>query len=200
MQSEEKSTTHSWANRRHERFALLARGEEKLRELVRSGQMSEAAAIAKQGWSKLVGAVRSTTPSSLADHLREAVGEAPRAPRTAAAPSDPGAAPGETAARPSADPSAPDADADALRRLRDVELGNPVFVREGREPCGAVREIHFGATPTLTIHIENAGEFAVPAQAVRAVHDGKVVLDADRLDAALRAAIAHAHDAEQPGP
>jgi hypothetical protein len=31
------------------------------------------------------------------------------------------------------------------------------------------------------------------------VHDGKVIVDVGRLDARLRAAIAHAHDREEPG-
>jgi hypothetical protein len=51
----------------------------------------------------------------------------------------------------------------------------------------------------LIIYIENAGDFEVPAEAVRRVHDGKVIVDTRRLDARLRAAIAHAHDREEPG-
>ena len=47
--------------------------------------------------------------------------------------------------------------------------------------------------------LENAGDFEVPLGAVQSVHDGKVVLDAERLDARLRQAIAHAHDREEPG-
>lgn len=198
METEENGRSPSWAERRHERFTLLARGEAKLRELVRGGQLSDAAALARQGWSKLVDAVRTTTPAALADHLRDALGERPRAsgnpdPETAVA-SETGAA-GEA----SAAAEARDGDADLLRRLRAVELGNPVFVKDGGSACGAVREIHFGATPTLTIHVENAGEFAVSARAVRAVHDGKVVLDEELLAPALRNAIGHAHDAERPG-
>ena len=75
MQAEETEAKTTWAGRRHERFTLLARGEEKLRELVRGRQASDVASLARQGWTKLVGLVRSTTPSSLADHLREALGE-----------------------------------------------------------------------------------------------------------------------------
>jgi hypothetical protein len=51
----------------------------------------------------------------------------------------------------------------------------------------------------LVIYIENAGDFVVPLEAVRRVHDGKVILDVERLDARLREAIAHAHDREEPG-
>lgn len=196
METEENRASPSWSERRHERFTLLARGEEKLRELIRSGQLSDAAAVARQGWSKLVEAVRATTPASLADHLREALGERPRASGDADT-----AAASETRASGEASRAAEprDDDTDVLRRLRAVELGYPVFVKEGGSACGAVREIHFGATPTLTIHVENAGEFAVSARAVRAAHDGKVVLDEGLLDPALRNAIGHAHDAEQPG-
>jgi hypothetical protein len=37
------------------------------------------------------------------------------------------------------------------------------------------------------------------ACAVRRVHDGKVILDAGRLDERLRQAIVHAYDREEPG-
>lgn len=50
----------------------------------------------------------------------------------------------------------------------------------------------------ITVYVENAGDFVVPASAVRAVHDGKVVLDARGLDERLLRAIAHAHDREEP--
>ena len=199
MQAEETEAKTTWAGRRHERFTLLARGEEKLRVLVRGRQASDVASLARQGWTKLVGLVRSTTPSSLADHLREALGERPRATGPAEAGHHPVASPREDADRPRSGVPSEDHTADQLRMLRAVELGNPVFLEEGGDPCGAVREIHFGARPTLTVFIENAGDFAVPAGAVRAAHDGKVVLAADRLDTALRTAIARAHDAEQPG-
>ena len=48
------------------------------------------------------------------------------------------------------------------------------------------------------IYVENAGEFTVPLDAVKAVHDEKVVLNCGKLDHRLRRAIGHAHDAEDP--
>jgi hypothetical protein len=38
----------------------------------------------------------------------------------------------------------------------------------------------------------------VPLTAVAAVHSQKVILAADKLDAKLKRAISHAHDAEDP--
>lgn len=76
-----------------------------------------------------------------------------------------------------------------------VEVGYQVFVEEGGEEVGAVREVH---PHQLTVYLENAGDFVVPAAAVLRVHDGKVIVDANHLPAALREAIAHAHDREDP--
>ena len=72
-------------------------------------------------------------------------------------------------------------------------VGYQVYVQEGGEEVGAVREVH---TDHLLVYIENAGDFRVGADAIHAVHDGKVILDAARIDDAMRAAIMHAHDAE----
>jgi hypothetical protein len=82
--------------------------------------------------------------------------------------------------------------------LHRIEIGFQVYVVEGGETFGAVR----GFVPegnALIVYVENAGDFEVPLSAVQSVHDGKVVLDAERLDARLRQAIAHAHDHEEPG-
>jgi hypothetical protein len=82
--------------------------------------------------------------------------------------------------------------------LHHIEIGFQVYVAEGGEMFGAVR----GYVPegnALIIYVENAGDFEVPLSAVQSVHDGKVVLDAERLDARLRHAITHAHDREEPG-
>jgi hypothetical protein len=50
----------------------------------------------------------------------------------------------------------------------------------------------------LVIYVENAGDFVVPLSAVKDVHAQKVILDRGKLDHRLRAAIDHAHDAEDP--
>ena len=79
-----------------------------------------------------------------------------------------------------------------------IEVDFEVFVHDGDVGFGAVREIRPGGRPEIVIYVENAGEFTVPLSAVRDVHDEKVVLDCARLDHKLRAAIGHAHTAEDP--
>lgn len=76
-----------------------------------------------------------------------------------------------------------------------IEQGFMVFAAEGEDGIGSVREIR-RETSELVIYIENAGDFELPLSAVKSIHDDKVVLDLDRLDAPLRQAITHAHDAE----
>jgi hypothetical protein len=79
-----------------------------------------------------------------------------------------------------------------------IEIGFQVYAVEGGEAFGAVPGYRPNAK-TLIISIENAGDFVVPLEAVQRVHDGKVLVDMGRLDARVRAAIAHAHDREEPG-
>jgi hypothetical protein len=76
-----------------------------------------------------------------------------------------------------------------------IDEGFMVFVSDGDEGSGSVREIRHGL-PELLIYIENAGDFVVPVSAVKAVHSGKVILDFNRLDLRLRNAIRHARDSE----
>jgi len=47
------------------------------------------------------------------------------------------------------------------------------------------------------VYVENAGDFYVPTAAVVSVQSQKVTFDCKKLDAGLRAAIGHAHDAER---
>ncbi len=84
-------------------------------------------------------------------------------------------------------------------KLDRVEVGYQVFVQEGGEEIGAVREILPPPRDQLVIYVENAGDFLVPANAVTGVHHQKVVLDFAQLDEPLLEAIGHAHDAEEPG-
>lgn len=72
-----------------------------------------------------------------------------------------------------------------------------VFVSDGDEGIGSVREIRHGL-PELVVYIENAGDFVVPFSAIKDVHSGKVVLNVDQLDIRLRDAIRHARDSEDP--
>jgi hypothetical protein len=80
--------------------------------------------------------------------------------------------------------------------LQKIEIGYQVYLKEGGEECGAVRDV---APDEIIVYVENAGEFVVPGDAVRAVHDSKVILDRAHLDRTLLDAIAHAHDNEVPG-
>lgn len=79
-----------------------------------------------------------------------------------------------------------------------IKEGFEVFLADGDRPFGAVRSIARHGSRELRIYVQNAGEFTVPGSAVSAVHAQKVILDATKLDKRLRAAIRHAHDAEDP--
>ncbi|MGV3621779.1 MAG: hypothetical protein ACO1OB_13225 [Archangium sp.] len=74
-----------------------------------------------------------------------------------------------------------------------VQVGDQVYLKEGGTMFGAVRAVHAHA---LQIYVENAGDFEVKAEAVAAIHDGKVLLNPDKLGPALRTAISHAHRSE----
>jgi len=74
-----------------------------------------------------------------------------------------------------------------------IREGFAVFLHDGEVAIGAVRRIS-----PLTIFIENAGDFVVPASAVRDVHFDKVILDGRKLDARLHDAIGRAHRSEDP--
>lgn len=79
-----------------------------------------------------------------------------------------------------------------------IEVGYQAFVADGGEEFGAVREVAPNGRPELVIYVENAGDFVVPLEAVKAVHFQKVILDCSKLEPRLRRAIGHAHDAEKP--
>ena len=72
-------------------------------------------------------------------------------------------------------------------------VGYQVYLEEGGEEIGAVREIH---RDHLLVYVENAGDFRVGPEGIKRVHDGKVLLDVSQLSEELRDAIAHAHDQE----
>jgi hypothetical protein len=76
-----------------------------------------------------------------------------------------------------------------------IDKGFMVFLAEGKEGIGAVRET---ARDHIVIYVENAGEFRVPRTAIRRVHDDKVILDPSQLDKKLLTAVGHAHDSEDP--
>lgn len=76
-----------------------------------------------------------------------------------------------------------------------ISTGLMVFLKEGQEGIGAVRET---APDHIVVYVENAGEFRVPRAAIRSVHDGKVLLDARQVDKKLLTAVGHVHDSEDP--
>lgn len=74
-----------------------------------------------------------------------------------------------------------------------VSVDDQVFLEEGGEEIGAVRKV---AKDHLVVYIENNGDFQVPGPAVRAAHDGKVILDASQLPPDVMQAVEKAHSKE----
>ena len=74
-----------------------------------------------------------------------------------------------------------------------VQVGDQVYVKEGGEELGAVREVH---AHELVVYVENAGDFRIGSAALISAHDGKVIVDEKHLAPELKQAIAHAHDRE----
>jgi hypothetical protein len=79
--------------------------------------------------------------------------------------------------------------------MEPVAEGFDVFIKEGGKAFGAVRAVHGHG---ITVYVENAGDFEVPAAAIKDVFSEKVVLDPGKLSAALTEAIARAHAVEDP--
>ena len=77
----------------------------------------------------------------------------------------------------------------------NIEEGFMVFVADGEMGVAAVREVR---NDELVINIQNAGDFVIPASAVRDVHSKKVVLNVDRLEPEVREALKHVHENEDP--
>lgn len=76
-----------------------------------------------------------------------------------------------------------------------IEVGFQVFVKDGGEEVGAVRDL-CGHRPEIVVYVENAGEFTVPIAAIKAVHYQKVIVDQAQLPEDMRMALRRAHDAE----
>ena len=74
-----------------------------------------------------------------------------------------------------------------------VQVGDQLFAREDGRPFGAVAEVH---PSELQVNIENFGPYTLRAEAVRAAHDGKVIVDVSQLPSDIQDKIAHAHDRE----
>lgn len=74
-----------------------------------------------------------------------------------------------------------------------VKIGDQLFQREDGAAFGAVIGIH---AHELLVEIEGVGQAVLPSAAIKAVHDGKLIVDVSQLPAPLRASIKHAHDRE----
>ncbi len=79
--------------------------------------------------------------------------------------------------------------------MEKIAEGFDVFAHDGAKAFGAVRQVRANE---IVVYVENGGDFEVPLSAVKDVHDEKVVLDSDKLDAKLKVAIRGAHTGEDP--
>ncbi len=78
----------------------------------------------------------------------------------------------------------------AKKRLPPIEVGFQAYAKGSEEEFGAVRQVR---PQDIVIYIEDAGDTIVPLSAVTEVIEGKVIVDTQRLDEAVRRAIASAH-------
>jgi hypothetical protein len=82
-------------------------------------------------------------------------------------------------------------------KLPPINIGDQVFLRDGDDEFGAVRDVTPDGRPELIVYVENAGSFTVPLNAISAVHDGKVVVELEKLPTDVQVAIRHAHEREE---
>ena len=78
----------------------------------------------------------------------------------------------------------------AKKKLPHIDVGYQAFEKGAQEEFGAVRQVR---PQELVIYIEDAGDTVIPLSAVSEVIEGKVIVDIQRLDEAVRRAIANAH-------
>lgn len=84
--------------------------------------------------------------------------------------------------------------------LPSIEIGFPVFIGDGADAFGAVRDIVPDGRPVLIVNVENAGDVEIPIEAVLKVVEKRVVVAFDRLDERVRAALGHTTDREDFPP
>lgn len=82
-------------------------------------------------------------------------------------------------------------------RISDIQRDWPVFAREGTVAIGAVRDVSAGK---IVIYVEAMGDVTLTQDQIGSVHDGKVILQPDRLSDEVQTAIARAHDREDNLP
>jgi hypothetical protein len=77
-----------------------------------------------------------------------------------------------------------------------IEVGFQTFLNDGAgEEFGSIRAIA-PDHKTVTVYVENAGDFQIPSSAIVSVQSEKVTFDCAKLDQKLRDAIGHAHERE----
>ncbi len=80
--------------------------------------------------------------------------------------------------------------------MATIRQGDEVFLHDGEVAFGTVQRHPPHDAKEIVIYVENAGEFLVPMSAVKAVHEGKVLLDKGKLHQELLQAIRNAHEHE----
>jgi hypothetical protein len=74
-----------------------------------------------------------------------------------------------------------------------IEPGFRTFLSNSSEPFGSVRST---STSKLIVSVANAGDFAIPRDAVKDVESSTVTFDCNKIDKVLRKAIEHANTHE----
>jgi len=74
-----------------------------------------------------------------------------------------------------------------------VAIDDQVYLEEGGEELGAVRKVEHDY---IVVYVEGAGDFTISGPAVKAAHDGKVILDRTHLAPDFLNAVASAHTNE----
>jgi hypothetical protein len=87
-----------------------------------------------------------------------------------------------------------------MEKLPAIQIGYPVFLADGADAFGAVRDIVPDGKPVLLCNIEGAGDVKIPLAAIVKVTSGRVVVAWDRLDEGIQDAIRHTLDREDFPP
>ncbi|MGB3556546.1 MAG: hypothetical protein WBA25_18105 [Jannaschia sp.] len=81
--------------------------------------------------------------------------------------------------------------------LSTIRIEDEVFAAEGETGIGAVREVR---PDRLLVHFEGFGEVELGPDHILSAHDGKVLVDPEKLPADLRERLPHIHDGEYRRP
>jgi hypothetical protein len=87
-----------------------------------------------------------------------------------------------------------------MSKLPFIEIGYDVFLGDGADAFGAVRDIVPDGRPVLVVNVENAGDVQIPLDAVTKVASKKVLVDWAQLDPSVQEAIRHTLDKEDFPP